>query len=357
MGIPGPARLLFITVTLAASAGCRGHVRSAAEQPAAATGLAGPRVAQPPVERAAEKPATSPGCERDQDCVLTSFDCSECGRCPDSPPEAVTAAQLAAAEADCRKNPPARLDPNARNRGRAFPACSPCPGPTVVDRPVWQPVCRGHQCVAEIERTQPSQLQSQAATGPATPRAAPISEVGGLRLGVTLKAVRAKLGKEEQRISAQDEAEGWSAIGYRPARSVLFHTGFDTILVFNNDKPKMDFPFWKVFLRAGRVVAIKLASFGFDRVRSIRKVGWPPSCFMLGEPSGVVATFGPGALVEPDPAHGQTNYTYLDLGVEIIVVDETIRVMTIFDPLGASEAAAFKRELESKLPAPAAPNE
>jgi hypothetical protein len=353
MGTPGVARLLSVIVTLAASAGCQGHVRPAAEQPAATTRLAGPPVGQPPVENAAEAPGVPPGCERDQDCVLTAFDCSACGRCPDSPPYALTPAQLAAAEADCRRNPPARLDPDGRKSGRAFPACSPCPGPTVAHRPAWKPVCRGHQCVAEIEPTQaiaPSQLQGQPATGLAT---CPISEVGGLRLGATLKAVRAKLGKEEQHISAKEEAESWSEIGYRPERSAIFHTGFDTILVFNNDAPKMDFPFWKVFLRAGRVVGIKLSSFGYDRVPSIRKVGWPPSCFMLGEPNGVVATFGSGAVVEPDPAHRQTNYTYLDLGVEIIVVDERIRVMTIFEPLAQSEAVAFKRELESKLPAPA----
>jgi hypothetical protein len=110
-------------------------------------GCSGPS-SSPVVEPAVVEPAVSAGCERDEDCVLSGFDCSECGRCPDTPPWAATAEQLAEAERECAAHPPVRMIPNAGELGLDHPACSPCPDvPEML--PSWRAVCREASCMAE----------------------------------------------------------------------------------------------------------------------------------------------------------------------------------------------------------------
>jgi hypothetical protein len=65
-------------------------------------------------------------CSDADDCALTNFDCSACGRCPGSPPVAFNGRALVALEAKCRKHPPARLDPKPK-QGAPRPKCAKCP--------------------------------------------------------------------------------------------------------------------------------------------------------------------------------------------------------------------------------------
>jgi hypothetical protein len=82
--------------------------------------------------------ATAPGdartCSNPDDCALTNFDCTTCGRCPGSPPVALNGQALVDLEAKCRKHPPARLDPKPR-QATPRPKCAKCP-PVDPKRPV-----------------------------------------------------------------------------------------------------------------------------------------------------------------------------------------------------------------------------
>ncbi len=67
-------------------------------------------------------------CATADDCVLTNFDCTVCGRCPGTPPAALNGQALVDREAKCRKHPPARLDPRAK-KGVPRPKCAKCASP------------------------------------------------------------------------------------------------------------------------------------------------------------------------------------------------------------------------------------
>jgi hypothetical protein len=92
-------------------------------------------------------------CLLDSDCILSGFDCSECGRCPKTPPVAVTAKQDVQVQAECMRNPPARLRP--RHLGPAAPACSPCAGSITDDIVEYQAVCDAGRCKARVTGTKP----------------------------------------------------------------------------------------------------------------------------------------------------------------------------------------------------------
>jgi hypothetical protein len=117
-------------------------------------------------------------CEADGDCGLTNFDCSECGRCPDSPPLAIPPRALKRVEAECKKHPPARL---ARRLGDArgpMPACSPCP-PTLLRTaaPIYRAACVASRCQPVVDFYQ----VTPASEAPLRAEAAPASKPGDAR--------------------------------------------------------------------------------------------------------------------------------------------------------------------------------
>jgi hypothetical protein len=107
-------------------------------------------------------------CRRDADCILSSFDCSECGPCPGFPPQAVTRRQLEWLEEECRRNPPWRLAPDPGHAHRTPVACSPCPdtGDHLIRE--YKAVCKGSRCAAELVSARPVPLP-----GPNDPLPAP----------------------------------------------------------------------------------------------------------------------------------------------------------------------------------------
>ena len=115
--------------------------------------------AAPPADtpQPAAEPTSDPSrCRDDAECSLTSFDCSECGRCPDDPPWAALPAELATAEEECRRNPPVRNNPQAAAMGLAAPACQPCDGGLVRESvTLYRAVCRDGYCIAEPYGTEP----------------------------------------------------------------------------------------------------------------------------------------------------------------------------------------------------------
>jgi hypothetical protein len=91
-------------------------------------------------------------CGMDADCVVTNFDCSECGRCPDSPPLAVPPRALKRLDTECRKHPPARLARDGVLARGPMPACSPCMSSfqqTAV--PIYRAACVESRCQAVVD--------------------------------------------------------------------------------------------------------------------------------------------------------------------------------------------------------------
>ena len=121
-------------------------------------------------------------CAADADCILTNFDCSECGRCPNSPPFAVPPRALKRLEKECRKHPPARLASLLKNGSLStgpMPACSPCMSSLLqTSAPIYRAACVAGGCQAVVDFyqviTQPSvpllQSEPSRATMPDDPK-------------------------------------------------------------------------------------------------------------------------------------------------------------------------------------------
>ena len=116
-------------------------------------------------------------CGADADCVLKSFDCSECGPCPDTPPPAMPPRAFKRVEEECKKHPPARLARRGQLARGPMPACSPCKSTLLrTAAPIYRAACVENRCQAVIDFYQviprPSEppLRAEAATVPSDAR-------------------------------------------------------------------------------------------------------------------------------------------------------------------------------------------
>ena len=112
-------------------------------------------------------------CGADADCVLKSFDCSECGPCPDTPPPAMPPRAFKRVEEECEKHPPARLARRGQLARGPMPACSPCRSTLLrTAAPIYRAACVENRCQAVMDFYQvipsPSEppLRAEAATVP-----------------------------------------------------------------------------------------------------------------------------------------------------------------------------------------------
>lgn len=111
-------------------------------------------------------------CGVDADCVLTNFDCSECGRCPDTPPLAMPPRALKRVDEECKRHPPARLARGSQLARGPMPACSPCP-PSLLRTaaPIYRAACVESRCQAVVDFYQvipPSEPSLRAEAAPTT---------------------------------------------------------------------------------------------------------------------------------------------------------------------------------------------
>lgn len=91
-------------------------------------------------------------CGVDADCTLKTFDCSECGPCPDTPPLAMPSRAFKRVEEECKRHPPARLARRPGDAKRPMPACSPCM--TSLPRtaaPIYRAACKENRCQAVLD--------------------------------------------------------------------------------------------------------------------------------------------------------------------------------------------------------------
>lgn len=203
--------------------------------------------------------------------------------------------------------------------------------------------------IAAPPRAAPGALVAAEEEAPARPA---IRGMGKIRVGQPVAEVRRILGPESRSVSAESEAREWTSAGYEPNAGLVFLIGFDSMLVYDTPPPGETLPFWKIYVKQGRVVFIILSSFsdyGNDVVLS--RVGFPPSCFMMADEAEVERTFGKSASRVEDTPHGHTTYHYLDRGVSVIAVEGQIRVFDIYGPIEGRRRATFHKALTTPMSA------
>jgi len=173
-----------------------------------------------------------------------------------------------------------------------------------------------------------------------------IQGIADIYIGQPADEVRRLLGPEDDVVTPDAERTSWTSSGYDPEEGAVFLLGFDKILVYNDPKAGQTVPFWKIYTRAERVMFIILTSYGFEAM-SLEKVGFPPSCYLLGNDRGITATFGNRPILVKDAEHGHDTYHYLDQGISVIASEGQTRVFDIFGALTAAERSRLDRALSA----------
>jgi|GEM_PF-3729935 len=179
----------------------------------------------------------------------------------------------------------------------------------------------------------------------ASPEIHPL-DLAGLHPGMHVGLLRAILGEEDHVETFEDARASWSAQGYHLDSQIEFLVGFDTILSFNDASPKVDPPVWNVYVRDSIVTLLKFTRYVQGK-RPVGEYGFPPSCFLDGDPSGIARTFGAGGLVIPDAEHHSESHHYLERGITIVVKENVIAVFDLYEPMSGdrlhSVTAALSR--------------
>jgi hypothetical protein len=215
-------------------------------------------------------------------------------------------------------------------------ACAPAATQPPTSQPVLSiavPATGGASEVPDDPEEKPSELPDDAIRG-----------MGDIYIGQKVDEVRRLLGPEDSSATADDERSAWQSSGYEPEEGLIFLIGFDHVLVYESPKTDANFPFWKIYTRDNRVVFIILTSYGFETM-SLDRVGFPPSCFMLGDEKGIAATFGSRFLLVKDDEHGHETYHYLDRGISVITSEGQIRVFDIYGPVDPDDRERVRRAI------------
>lgn len=176
------------------------------------------------------------------------------------------------------------------------------------------------------------------------PPSPPALSLGGLRPGMTLEQLHRVIGPEGHSEGFDSVRSTWQAAGYDPDRQIEFLVGFDTVLTYNAGLAPIVLPIWSVFVKNGVVAMLKLTMY-VPGTGPVEEVGFPPSCFLRSDPRGVEETFGTGYVYEDDRAHGQSTYHFVERGISVLVKDDVIAVMNVYEPLHGARATSVKQAL------------
>src|SRR5262249_25097936 len=129
----------------------------------------------------------------------------------------------------------------------------------------------------------------------AAPAVHAIEGIGPIHVGQSKEEVNRILGPPSSVVSWEDEKTAFAKADYSPDTNVIFAVGFDEVLLYDKQPEGTAIPFWKIYLRGGKVATIVPTKFNFG-TRPEEKVGFPPACFLKGDPKGIAATFGPALI-------------------------------------------------------------
>jgi hypothetical protein len=175
-----------------------------------------------------------------------------------------------------------------------------------------------------------------------------IRGVGGVEVGQTIAELRRRLGEELRSDSLEKERAAFKTFGYDVARNVPFILGFDEVLVFNDDTIRSEPPIWKVYVKDGIAVMLKITTVGFEEHLKEHRIGFAPTCFLLDPPTGIFATFGNVFLQEDLSDH--VTYHFVDRGLSVLVFSDAIRVFDIFGDVGDEGRAKIRAALAQPKP-------
>lgn len=190
--------------------------------------------------------------------------------------------------------------------------------------------------VVQVQSAPPA--MTLAATEPAAAAPAPLLtsgaalEVGGVRPGMTLDALRSALGPEAKSEPYDAVRATWEAAGYDTTAQIEFLVGFDTVLTYNEGNAKTTYPFWSIFAKDGRVSVMKLTKY-VPGTGELSETGFAPSCYLTRDPSGIQDTFGDRFIQVESTSFGHTSFHYLERGITVLSKDGQIAVFDIYLPI------------------------
>lgn len=193
--------------------------------------------------------------------------------------------------------------------------------------------------VVAVLATPPSPVPS---TQPAREEAAldlkPIPVLYGLFPGMSLDQIRERLGTESSSQNYDGAVRMWEIAGHDIRRELPFLLGFDTVVLFNDGQADPNRPVWHIYLKDGKLVQAKGAIYPTATEDDVkRSFGFPPSCYINGDPKGIRETFGPDDAVWIDEQN-RTFHFFLRRGVAAMEEAGHIQVLDIFTPLPADRA-------------------
>jgi hypothetical protein len=177
----------------------------------------------------------------------------------------------------------------------------------------------------------------------AAPALHEIHGIGPIHVGQSKEQVVQILGRVSRVVSWEDEKSAFARADHLPDTNVIFAVGFDEVLVWDNPSEGMTIPFWKVYLRGGKVATIVLSASAWMAPSTV-KVGFPPACFLRGDAKGIAATFGPPLITRDQNVY----HHYLARGLTIIEVRGEITVFDIYGPLSDEERERVERAVTGR---------
>jgi hypothetical protein len=175
--------------------------------------------------------------------------------------------------------------------------------------------------------------------GLAAPGAAVVEAMGPIHVGQPISEVRAAFGPETRVATYAEETSEFDAAGYGARANILVLLGFDQVLVWETPPQGVGIPFWKVYVRDGRVVGFVVTSYGSENDPTTAKTSVANTCFLLGDEATIKQTFGADPVVVHDGAHGHATYNYLSRGVAVLAKEGKVRVFQVFGRLSAEKQA------------------
>lgn len=186
----------------------------------------------------------------------------------------------------------------------------------------------------ELRRATPGEKRKQAT----------IEGALGLYVGQPIAAAEQLVGGTVSHVGHDEEEAAWVNSGYTIDEEPIFVLGFDQVSEFS--APKL--PVYKLYASRGLVRTIKFSAYVVDGASLERKVGFDPSCFLLGPPEGAVETFGPATYVEDMPDRSRVVFHFVDAGLSVLAEDGRVRVFDVFGSLTPTEDRRIRDALAKK---------
>jgi hypothetical protein len=178
-----------------------------------------------------------------------------------------------------------------------------------------------------------------------------IEGLGPIQVGMSKEKVLAILGTPSRVVSREDEAAAFKQAEYGTDNNIIFAVGFDELIVYEKPPEGMTIPFWKIYLRDGKVATFVVTAFSWDTPPPKEKVGFAPACYLKGDAKGIAATFGKGLLTRDR----NVTHHYLARGISIVEVRGEIAVFDIYGSLSTGDQARIEAAITSHREAAPSP--